>query len=219
MSGITSWIIAHGVTEEILLMLLFVPIIATLVNFSRYVVGLKTLGIYAPMILAFAYIFTGIRFGLLVTVGVIVASLLSYSVFKRVRMHYISRTTVNYILIAFFVILILVLNEISPIKITSDNHNAQTLPPLGIILITTLSDFFIKQYVKNNFVSSLRSLVETVIIGFLGWAVLNSVTIQNFVLTNLWIQPVLLILNLTLGKYTGMRLKEFLRFKHLLKND
>ncbi len=219
MSDITTWIIEHGVTEEILLMLLFIPIIATLINFSRYIIGFKTLGIYAPMILAFAYIFTGVRFGLLITAAVIIASLLSYSILKNIRMHYLSRTTINYIFITAFVILVIVLNEVSPIKITTENHDVKTLPPLGIILITTLSDFFIKQYVKNSLLSSLRSLIETVFIGFIGWLILKSASLQDFVMNNLWLQPIIIVINLVLGKYTGMRLKEILRFKHILGND
>ncbi len=219
MSDLALWIVEHGVTEEILQMLLFIPIIATLINFSRYVVGLKTLGIYAPMVLAFAYIFTGIRFGLLITVAVIVATLLSHTVLNKIRMHYLSRTTVNYIFITVFVIGVIILNEVSPIKITTENHNVATLPPLGIILIVTLSDFFIKQYVKKSLLASLRSLMETVLIGFLGWLLLKSEFLQMFVMNNLWIQPLLLILNLSLGRYTGMRLKELFRFKQILEND
>ena len=219
MSEITTWIIEHGVTEEILMMLLFVPVIATVVNFSRYIVGFKTLGIYAPMTLAFAYIFTGIRFGLLITVAVITATLLSYSILKKIRMHYISRTTINYIFISFFVILIIVLNEVSPVKITTANHNVNTLPPLGVILITTLSDFFIKQYIKKDLFSTLRALLETVLIGVIGWGILNSEIIQDIVMNNIWIQPLLFITNLTLGKYAGKRLKEYLRFKQLFGND
>lgn len=219
MSNLTDFIISHGVTKEILVMLLYIPLIATFINFSRYIIGLRTLGIYAPMTLAFAYVFTGIRFGLMITGAVIAATLLSYTVLKKIRMHYVSRITVNYILISAFVILVIVLNEVSPVKITSERHNVETLPPLGIILIATLSDFFIKQYVKKSLFTSVRSLMETVLVGVIGWAMLRSQTIEEFLLINLWVQPLLLVLNLSLGKYTGMRLKDFFRFGDIIKKD
>ncbi|MCA9376325.1 hypothetical protein H6763_03305 [Candidatus Nomurabacteria bacterium] len=219
MSEITTWITQHGVTEQMLILLLFIPIIATIVNLSRYLIGFKTLGIYAPMTLSFAYIFTGIRFGLLVTLAVILSTLLTYSLLKKIRMHYLSRITINYILISVLVVGVIVLNDVSPISLTTEHHDATTIPPLGVILIATLSDFFIKQYVKKDFLNSARSLGETVLVGIAGWLALRSPQLQQFVLNNVWIFLILLLVNLGLGKYTGMRFKDLLRFEQILKND
>lgn len=219
MINLTEWVTDTGMTEQMLIMLLYIPVIATLINFTRYVVGFKTLGIYAPMILAYAYIFTGIRFGLLITAAVIAGTLITYTMLKRVRMHYISRISVNYILVAFFIVLIISINEISPVTITTENHNVATIPPLGVILIVTLSDFFIKQYVKKDLSSSLRALAETVVIGVAGWALLRLPFLQVFILQNLWIQPLLLVANIALGKYTGIRFKEFFRFQRVMKDE
>lgn len=219
MINLTEWVTDTGMTEQMLIMLLYIPVIATLINFTRYVVGFKTLGIYAPMILAYAYIFTGIRFGLLITAAVIAGTLITYTLLKRVRMHYISRISVNYILVAFFIVLVISINEISPITITTENHNVATIPPLGVILIVTLSDFFIKQYVKKDLSSSLRALAETVVIGVAGWALLRMPFLQVFILQNLWIQPLLLIANIALGKYTGIRFKELFRFQRVMKDE
>lgn len=216
---LTAWITSNGLTDDMLILLLFIPILATLVNFSRYVIGFKTLGIYASMTLSFAYIFTGIRYGLLITFAVIVATFISYSILKKVRMHYLSRITVNYIIITALVILVISLNSVSPISPTTEYHNPETIPPLGIILIATLSDFFIKQYVKKDLTSSIRALGETILIGIIGWALLRAPGIQQFVLNNLWIQPALLFINVGIGKYTGLRFKEFFRFEKIITND
>ena len=215
MAEITTWITSHGVNEQTLLILLYIPVLATLVNFSRYFVGLKTLGIYAPMTLAFAYIFTGIRFGLLVTVAVIVATLVSYAFLKKIRMHYMARIAINYILITAFIILIITLNDISPIQFTTSNHNAEMIPPLGILLIATLSDFFIKQNVKKSLFATMRSLLETILIGMIGWALLKWENLGIFLYENLWFMGVLILVNLAFGKYQGLRIKEFFRFNKL----
>ncbi|WKZ31421.1 MAG: 7TM domain-containing protein [Candidatus Dojkabacteria bacterium] len=219
MMDFTQWVTDIGMTEQMLLMLLYIPVIVTLINFTRYVVGFKTLGIYAPMVLAYAYIFTGIRFGLLITAAVIAGTLITYSIFKKVRMHYISRISVNYILVTFFIIFVIAFNEISPFPITTENHNVATIPPLGVILIVTLSDFFIKQYVKKDLGSSLRAVAETVVIGIAGWALLRLPFLQVFILDNLWLQPILLGVNIALGKYTGVRFKELFRFQRVIKDE
>lgn len=216
---ITPWAVKIGFTEQMLALLLFIPVLATLVNLSRYILGFKTLGIYAPMTLSFAYIFTGIRFGLLITVAVITSTLLSYAILRRVRMHYISRTTITYIIITVLVIVIIALNEVSPISLTSERHDISSLSPLGIVLIASLSDFFVKRYVKKSLNMALRAVVETVIVAFLGWMLLRSELLYNAVLEYTVLLIILLLMvNFLIGKYPGIRLREYLRFKKIAEN-
>lgn len=216
---ITPWALKIGFTEEMLALLLFIPVLATLINVSRYIFGLKTLGIYAPMTLSFAYIFTGIRFGLLVTTAVIAATLLSYAALRKVRMHYISRTSITYTIITVLIIAIISLNEVSPISLTSERHNISTLSPLGIVLIASLSDFFVKRYVKKSLDSALRALLETVIVAFIGWALLRSEDLTNLLLNYTVIVIVILFLiNYFVGKFSGVRVREYLRFKKIVEH-
>lgn len=218
MNEIITWIISHGVTEELLTVLLLIPVFATIINFSRYILGLKMFSIYAPMVLGFAYIYSGIRFGLLITFAVITATLISYQILKKIRMHYISRVAINYIFITIAVILAITINDISPIQLTTTRHDVTTVHPLSVILITTLSYFFIKQQVKKNFTTTLRSLIETVIIGMVGWSLMRYKRFPEFLINNLWYLPVLIGINLLIGVYTGKRFKELFRFKKLMKD-
>ncbi len=206
------------ITEEILIFMLFIPVLATLINISRYVVGFKTFGVYAPMTLAFAYSFTGLRFGLLVTFAVVISSLLSYTLLKQIRMHYLSRITINYIFITFILLGVLIVNEIAPWSITTEQHQIATVPPLGIILIATLSDFFVKEYVKKDFLTTIRSLTETIVMGVTGWFLLQSHNVQQFLLNNLWIHIPILLLNIFIGQYKELRIKDFFRFKKIVKD-
>jgi len=216
----------YHITADILLYLLYIPIIATIVNAARYLVGMKMYGLYAPTLLAFAYIFTGIRFGLLITIAVIASTLLTYYVLRKIRMHYLSRIAINYTIISFAILGIIVLNEISPISFTSNNHILTTATPLGIVIIATLSDFFIKQYVKKSFISTMRALGETILVAMAGWWLLSLGWDNNFeitafgtfLLTSVWIYPLLIILNIVIGQYSGLRLKDISRFKRVWQN-
>ncbi len=214
-NNVFLWIKDSVITEEILILLLFIPIIATLVNISRYIIGFKTFGIYAPMTLAFAYVFTGLRFGLLVTAAVIISSLLSYTLLKQIRMHYLSRITINYTIITFILLGILIVNELAPWSLTTDQHQIASVPPLGIILIATLSDFFVKEYIKKDFLTTIRSLIETIVIAVIGWILLKSENLQQFLIGNIWIMLPILLLNILIGQYKELRLKDLFRFKKI----
>jgi len=218
MSDLTTWIVAHGIPADTLIYLLYVPIIATIINISRYVIGFKTYGIYAPLTLSFAFYYAGIRFGLLLTVGVILATLLAYRVLSKIRMHYVSRISVTYIFIIIFVIFLITANEVSPISITTSNHNPNAIHPLAIIVIATLSDYFIKKYVRRSMYTAALSMFETIIVALIGWSFIKYQPMHDFLFTNAWIIFLLIPLNIWLGQYSGLRLREYLRFRHIAKH-
>ncbi len=218
MSEFTQWITTHGVPLSTFIYLLYVPIIATIINFSRYVLGFKTYGVYAPLTLAFALYYTGIRFGLLLTVGVILATLLSYRVLRKIRMHYVSRITINYILIVLFVIFLIAFNEISPISITTDRHDPNAIHPLAIVVIAALSDYFIKKFVRKSLLTAAFSMAETMVVSIIGWLFLRYEPLGTFLIQYPWSILLLVPFNLWLGQYSGLRLNEYIRFRHIVRS-
>ncbi len=93
------------------------------------------------------------------------------------------------------------------------------IPPLAFICIAALSDFFIKQYVKKSFKSSIITLLETILVAIVGWFVITRSLISDYVLNNLWVIPMLVIVNILLGMYKGLRFKDLFRFRLINKED
>ena len=213
--GVTEWIIGHGVSQTVLEILISMCIVSTIVSIARYVVGSKTYGIYAPVILAIAYSYTGLKYGLAITLVVIVTSLLSYSILKKIRMHYITRIATNYIILSIFLILFFILIDYFGLGL----ENMSNIPPLAFICIATLSDFFIRQYVKKDLKSSLITLLGTILVAIVGWFVITRNVISDYILTNLWIIPLLMVLNILLGLFKGLRVKDYFRFRFMAKED
>lgn len=212
---LTEWIINHGVSQMVLEILISMCIVSTLVSIARYVVGSKTYGIYAPIILAIAYSYTGLRYGLAITFVVILTSLLSYSVLRKIRMHYITRVATNYTILSIILVLFFLLIDFFGLGL----ENMSNIPPLAFICIAALSDFFIRQYVKKSLKSSFVTLLGTILVAILGWFVITRDLISDFVLNNLWIIPLLTLLNILLGMFKGLRVKDFFRFRFTTKED
>jgi hypothetical protein len=204
-----------NIPRELIELIIFIPIIATLISIGRYLLGLKTLSIYAPIILAIGLKLTGLKYGLIITAFVIIVSIIGHELLKRIRMHYITRVATNYIILASALLVTFLMLSILPIKIDF----IKDINPIGLILIATLSDSFIKMYVKKNLISSIRSLLETLIISVAGWYIITSPNIINWIISNIWIIALLIIINLLLGQYTGFRLKEVFRFGGVKKDD
>lgn len=210
----TQWIISSGVSQQVLELLLAVMILATIVSIARYIIGSKSYGIYAPIILAIAYSYTGLRYGLSITLVVILTSLLSYSILRRIRMHYIARIAVNYCLLAITLVVFFIVIK----KFDLGLENMHQISGLAVISIAALSDFFIKQYVKKSFKTSLMILGSTVAIAALGWFVITRDIISNYFLNNLWIVPIIIVFNVLMGQFTGLRIKDLFRFKSVIQN-
>ncbi len=206
---------SFSIPKEVLEILIIIPILATLISIGRYVIGLKTLGIYAPIALAIAYKMTGLRYGLALTFLVIIASLIGYRFLSKVRMHYTTRVAANYTLLSILVITGIITFDSIPFL---GLNNFNQISPVGVVLIATLSDFFIKAYIKKSLFTSMRVLLETLLISVIGWYIIRSPNIIELIFHNLWIIPLLVAVNLLLGRYRGFRLKEVLRFQ-TIPND
>ena len=214
-SKLTEWIIDHGISQMVLEILIAMCIVATIVSISRYIVGGKTYGIYAPVLLSIAYSYTGLKYGLAVTLVVILTSLLSYSVLKKVRMHYITRIATNYTVLSMVLVLFFVLIDTLGLGL----ENMSNIPPLAFISIAALSDFFTKQYVKKSLQSSVMTLLTTILVAVFGWFVITREIISDYFLNNLWLIPLLAVLNILIGMFKGLRIKDYFRFRFTGRDD
>ncbi len=214
-STFTQWILEHGVPEKTLELFLAITIVATIVSIFRYLFGTKSYGIYAPILLAIAYSYTGLKYGLAITFMVITVSLLSHLVLKKIRMHYITRIAINYCLLSIALVSFIILID----ELGLGLENMSTVPPLALISIAALSDFFTKQFVQKSSKSSFTALFGTVLIATAGWFVITRDYISNYVINNLWLIPLLIFANLIIGQFKGLMLKDYFRFKSVIKEN
>jgi len=209
----TKWVLDNGIAERTLELLVGIAIIATIVSLARYLVGSKSFGIYVPIILAVAYTYTGLRYGLIITAVVIASSLLSFLILSRIRMHYISRMAINYCLTIMSLIVFFVVVK----KYNLGLPNMSLIQPLAIISIIALSDFFAKQQIKKGFKTTMLVLGSTIIIASLGWFLITREAVSAFMVNNLWLIPALIVVNILIGQFSGLRFKDLLRFRTIIQ--
>ena len=126
-STFTEWVLQNGINQQTLELLVSITIVATIVSIFRYIFGTKSYGIYAPIILAISYSYTGLRYGLAVTILVILTTLASHTILKKIRMHYITRIAINYCILAISLILFIVLIHNFGLRL----QNISQIPQIG----------------------------------------------------------------------------------------
>jgi hypothetical protein len=220
MSTVVEFMISKGVDEKVLIMLLTIPIITTIVSISRHFVGIKSFGVFTPVLLSIAYASisdnpkTSIVYGLGITFLVIFSSfLLQYFLDvnrnKVFRMHYLPKLgmIITTISIVFFLSILL--------AATLDKSFARNIDAIPLLLIITLSEDFITKSFKKGFQSSLGITVETVLLSIIGFLLITFEPLQNSLLNHPEILLILIPINFLIGKYAGLRLKELFRFSDI----
>lgn len=212
LSNVTQWIVDNGISLQMLEILVMIPIIATLVSTSRYLIGFKTFGIYASIILGISYSFTGLRYGLVITMIVVLTTLLSHNLLSKIRMHYITRIAINYCLL----VIVLVGSFLLIDHFGLGLENIKNINPLAVVSIAALSDFFIKIYIKKSLKGTFRTLLETLLISTIGWFIITRDVASTFLLNNLWLVILFIAINLSIGQFKGLRFLDNLRFKSII---
>lgn len=204
-----------GISEDIIFLLLALPFISFFVSFSRYYIGLKTFGMYEPLIISYAlYIIsadfqTGIKFGFPIIILAWLVSEVMRRVLKKTNLHYIAKVSLK---ISFagllFVGALIILSYLG-------QNGYFTVNPLAIVLILALVEsvnlFKVKFGDKRANLVSLETLIIAVVSYFLLSLPMSKVVVLKF--------PYLVILpiigSIFIGKWRGLRLSEYLRFKNV----
>lgn len=211
-------------SSSILILILTLPIVATIVSFARHVIGLKTYGVYAPIALTYAYyelgvignsensqVLQGIKYGLFLTLIVFVSSALVHLVTRQIRLHFVPKMSLVLIGVVISVFITMSLGAMFG-KAGLININV-----LSLLLVILVAEQFINIYANKNGKTAVSLGVQTVLLALLSYLLISWDSFQNFILDYpIYILLATIIINFLIGKWKGLRLSEIYRFWDIL---
>jgi hypothetical protein len=202
----------RGVATNTIVLLLLLPLIATLVSFLHYVVGLSGYGIFMPTMIAEVFLATGVFGGLLLFALILAISLVGNFLLKKLKIHFWPARAINLLFISVGIFALMVLSSF--VKIF-DISKISIFPILFMILLA--EEFVRTQLVKSK--NEARNLmVGTIVLAIVGAMVMNFNWVQMVVLNNPGLVIlIVLVSNLLIGNYSGIRLTEIKRFKRAIR--
>lgn len=210
---IISFFLKEGVPFDTIILLLMLPIIATFIAFLRQVVGIKAFGIYTPLIITFAFLATnGLKYGIAIFATVILVGMAMRFVLKPFRLLYLPRVAIMLTVVAVFILGILVLGG----EFRRTGLAAVSIFPI-LIMITIVEKFVAVQIEKGNKAAIILAL-ETLIISIFGFYIASSETLIKLLVLHPWIILLTIPINVFLGRWTGLRISEYFRFKEIMKH-
>lgn len=209
---IAYWVqkaIALGIPANTIVLILLVPVVATLVTFVRVVIGLPSLEMLVPIALAFAFVAVGITVGLIILSAVVLASFVSRGLLRSVPIMYFPKRSLSHLLLALFVFGALT------VAIALDIESIKNLSIFPILILTLLGDSIVSVQLHKSFRDTIVITAVTISIALIGFVMATSLWVRDLII--LWPEVVLLTIpiNLLLGRYFGLRIAELLRFKTL----
>lgn len=201
-----------GIPANTIFLILLTPLLATLVSFTRVVIGLPTLDMLVPIALAFAFVAVGIEVGMLVLVAIIVAAYVSKVSLQKLRIMFYPKRSLSMFFLALFVFAALT------IALSFDLDRVVNLSIFPILILILLGDSIVSVQLHKSSSETFVITSTTIVIGLLGFAAASSEMLQNSLI--LYPEFVLLAipLNVIIGRYFGLRVLELLRFNTFSSN-
>jgi hypothetical protein len=188
--------------------LLLVPLGALVMCFLRNVIGLRTFGMFMPMLIALALTGTGLALGTAFLVMIVTFALLTRIWIQRLYLLLAAR-------IAF--ILTLVVLGMIVLLMTGDRLG---LPTEGVgafpfVIMTMIVERISVALEEEGFNNTLRRIASTLFCIYITYGVLHFSELQTRFLVFPEALLVILALLIAIGRYTGYRLTELVRFREL----
>lgn len=206
--------VSAGVPANVVVLVLLFPVIASLIAASRHVIGLRGFGIYIPAVLSVALVSTGIVEGLIIFVSIVLVGMITKRLVMGLNISYLPRTA---LVISTISVVVLVLLLVAPLV---NLVNIMTVNIFSILILVLLAENFLDAQARMKQTEAVALTAETIGLAFISSVILQWEFIQKVALT----QPELLILGLMLfnfmvGKFAGLRLTEWLRFRALIEEE
>jgi hypothetical protein len=213
LSPVIRYFIDQGVPLDTVKYLLILPIIVTLIAFFRQVIGIKAFGIYTPAIVTFAFLAVPqLRYGVIVFVAVILIGMLMRILLKSLRILYLPRVAITLSMIAFSILLLLSLGG------SMHRTGLASVSIFPILIMITIVEKFVATQIEKGNRTAIVLAVETLVISLIGYYLASWSLVVRGILTYPWLILFTIPINIILGKWDGLRLTEYVRFREIFKN-
>jgi len=200
-----------GVSANTIVLVLLFPLVAAIIAASRHIVGIRGFGIFLPAVLSVVFVSTGIIEGLLLFITILLVATFARMLLRKAKLQYLPRMALLLWFVCLGVFGILFLSPFLGLK----NIPFSIFPILILILLT---ENFIGVQIGKSMKEAVRMTSESLAIALVCSFVLQLNFLQRFVLIHPEITVLsVAVLDVFIGKYTGLRLLEYKRFKSLLQ--
>lgn len=191
--------------------ILVLPLIAFFLVILRNVVGLETFGTFSPMLLALAFLTTGLVWGMVVFAIIVGVGTGLRLALQGLRLHLVSRVAILIAVVAVSMVGLTVLG--ATLGIGALLH----VSIFPMVIMANIIENFTNTQLERGTGEALRLTLHTLLVATVSYAGIESMGLKPLVLAFPELLVVVTGIELLLGRWRGLRLLEYLRLSRLLR--
>lgn len=211
LSSLVNYMLTHGVSSQTVILLLMLPVIAMILAFLKQVIGVTTFGLYTPSIVALSFLALGWPIGLVFLLFIITTGYATRAFMRRWRLLYIPKVAIVITVVSITLLLLLGLGTLFNIVLARDTI-------FVLLIMSTLSESFLNVKTEEGLYSAILGTGETILAALLCVFIVQWPWLQSFVLAYPELILFTIAIDAMLGRWTGLRLVEYFRFREVFKN-
>ena len=191
-------------------LILVLPLIAFFLVILRNVIGLETFGTFSPMLLALAFLTTGLIWGMVVFAIIVGLGTGLRLALQGLRLHLVSRVAILIAVVAVSMVGLTVLGATFGIGALL---HVSIFP---MVIMANIIENFTNTQLERGTGEALRLTFHTLVVAMVSYIGIESVGLKPIVLAFPELLTVVIGVEVVLGRWRGLRLLEYVRFAQLL---
>ena len=201
-----------GMDEQTASIFLLFPLCALCITFFRNVVGLQSFGIFMPMLIAAACRYTGLTLGLIAFTVVMVVAFSMTRLLEKAHLLKIPRLAA-----VITVVTITFLAVVGTLDLTENRIELGIVALFPVVIIAFTAERLQHMVEDNNWLDAIKSSVGTLLLIFFCYALFSSLLLRGSFALFPALFLLVLALQIFIGRWTGVRVGEFWRFKKIIR--
>lgn len=206
--------VKNGVPVNTVVLILLFPLVVAMVVAARHLIGIRGAGILTPALLSVAFLATGIWAGVSLFIIIILLTMISRTALKKLKLQYLPRVSL---------LLWIVSAGVFGTFLLSSYFRINELLSVGIfpiLILMLLAETFIDIQQGRSSGEARALIIQTFALAMISSLILGWDIVQRAVL--LWPEVIFFgvaLFDLFMGRYTGLRLSEYLMYRGIAKED
>ena len=206
--------VRNGVPVNTVVLILLFPLVVAMVAAARHLIGVRGAGILTPALLSVAFLATGVWAGMALFMIILLVTVIGKTILSRLKLQYLPRVSLLLWVVSAGVFLTFLVASI---------WNVSQLVSVGIfpiLILMLLSETFIDLQAGRSGSEARALIFQTFVLAMISSLILGNESVQRAVL----LYPEIIffgvaVFDIFMGRYTGLRLSEYLMYRGIVKED
>ncbi len=206
-----------GKLHEPIKVVLILPIGALFTAFVRTIIGIRTFGTFSPTLLALAFVYNDWQSGLCIFFVVLATGFISRTLLDRLKLLLVPRLGI--ILTMVVMLMVLSIAVMHHYKWGPSGQAAAQTVLLPMVILTNLVERFYVTSEEDSIWQAVRLLIASMCLALIIYLLLRSPRLGDLLFSYPEMHFFTVVALILMGRYTGYRLTELIRFRDLIKPD